>query len=59
MLVREFDTLPQNQVLAEVETLTNRLIEQARFDDYIPILVHRYAREHLREHAALVGADAA
>ena len=46
-LAREFPGLPYAVVAAEVEATAGRLIEHARIDDYIPVLVYRYAREAL------------
>jgi hypothetical protein len=47
-LALEFKSVPRALIAAEVEATTSRLLEQARFDDYIPVLVYRYAREALR-----------
>ena len=51
-LVREFADLPREVVVYEVESVTRRLLEHARFDDYIPLLVYRFARERLCDHHA-------
>ena len=50
ILVREFNHLPHEEVVHEIETVTDSLLEAARFDDYIPILAHRFARDRLRLH---------
>jgi hypothetical protein len=47
-LALEFKGAPQSIIAAEVEATATRLLEHARFDDYIPVLVHRYVRERLR-----------
>ena len=49
-LVKEFAHLAREVVVCEVESETRRLLEDARFDDYIPLLVYRFAREHLCAH---------
>ena len=48
-LIKEFPHLPCADVVHEVDTVTRSLVEGARFDDYIPVLVYRFARERLRE----------
>jgi hypothetical protein len=47
-LAAEFEAVPCAVIAAEVEATAIRLLEHARFDDYIPILAHRYVRERLR-----------
>jgi hypothetical protein len=48
-LVREFEgEIPASEVIPIVEAHLARLREQARIQDYIPVLVYRYAREELR-----------
>ena len=51
-LAREFRSVPQGEVAREVEETAEHLLEHAHFDDYIPMLAHRFAREHLRERVA-------
>jgi hypothetical protein len=46
-LQSEFADLPSNQVTEVGEALFDRLRARARITDYIPVLVHRYAREDL------------
>ncbi len=48
-LANEFRAVPRHVVVGEVESVTNGLLANARFDDYIPVLVHRHARHRLRE----------
>jgi hypothetical protein len=48
-LADEFGAVPRHQVVDEVDTIANALLQGARFDDYIPLLVHRVARDHLHE----------
>jgi hypothetical protein len=52
MLLSEFESLPKDVVVREIEQVTRLLLQPARFDDYIPILAYRVAREHLRERIA-------
>ncbi len=47
MLAAEFPHLHHEVVRREVETVTGALLASARFDDYIPILAHRSARDRL------------
>jgi hypothetical protein len=59
-LAREFPALPYALIAAEVEATATRLLEHARFDDYIPLLVYRYVREALHDsESAVVFAEAA
>jgi hypothetical protein len=46
-LEREFPAVPPDQVRALLEAVVSRLVDVARFDDYIPLLAHRQARERL------------
>jgi hypothetical protein len=46
-LRREFAEIPSNQVTALGEAQFDRLRAGARITDFIPVLVHRYAREEL------------
>ena len=48
VLAREFETVPFEEIAAEVEAVASALAARARFDDYIPTLVHRYTRDELR-----------
>ena len=48
-LLREFTYLPRGEVVREIEAVTQRLLTGARFDDYIPLLAHRFARDRLRD----------
>jgi hypothetical protein len=60
MLALEFNAVPHALIAAEVEATAARLLEHARVDDYIPVLVYRYVREALRDReSALAVADAA
>ena len=48
VLIREFDTIPAAVVLGEVDRATDALLAGAKFDEFVPILAHRFAREQLR-----------
>jgi len=52
LLTHEFGTVPPAEVTHEVESVAEALLTGAHFDDYIPVLTHRFAREHLRERLA-------
>jgi len=49
MLAKEFSHLPREHVVRELETVAERILDGARFDDYVPVLAYRFARERLRE----------
>jgi len=48
-LALEFEDTPRAAIAAAVEAVARRLLEHARFDDYVPVLAHRYVREALRD----------
>jgi hypothetical protein len=48
MLAREFEAVPRGVIASEVEATAARLLENALFDEYVPILAHRYVRDRLR-----------
>ena len=50
-LRREFPNLPEERIGSVVGTVTADLLEHARFDDFVPLLAHRNAREHLAARA--------
>lgn len=52
LLALEFRNVPMPEVAHEVESIAETLLENAHFDDYIPVLTHRFAREHFRERLA-------
>jgi hypothetical protein len=52
MLASEFKTVPKAVIASEVEATAIRLLENARFDDFVPILTHRYVRNRLRQDAS-------
>jgi hypothetical protein len=52
LLDEEFDATPAAKIAHEVEVETKRLLPEAHFDDYIPILVYRSVRDHLLDEAA-------
>jgi len=56
-LQREFPQIPRERIDALVEALSVRLLLAAHFEDFVPLLAHRRARERLLEesHAHGVG----
>jgi phage terminase Nu1 subunit (DNA packaging protein) len=46
-LHREFPDVPLEQISELVEVLAHRLLVAARFDNFVPLLAHRLARERL------------
>jgi hypothetical protein len=52
LLAEEFEAEPDSLITSEVEATAARLLESARFDDYVPILAHRYVRARLRSGSA-------
>ncbi len=50
MLEAEFNTVPHDQIEREIEAIATALVEEAHFDDYIPILAQRSVRDRLRYH---------
>ena len=56
-LQREFPHVPRERIDELVDTLTVRLLLAAHFDDFVPLLAHRRARERLLEesHAHVAG----
>ena len=46
-LKREFPHLPVEHVEAAFHTVVEDLLSRARFEDFIPLLAHRNAREEL------------
>ncbi len=60
VLVKEFGHVSREQIVGEVETVAEALLRDARFDNYVPILAHRFARDHLQQLQAVeVVAEAA
>ena len=51
-LEHEFTDASPAEISREIEAETRRLLSGARFEDYIPVLAHRFAREHLLDRAA-------
>jgi hypothetical protein len=54
-LRREFSHLPAAWVEQTLERVADDLLARARFQDFVPLLVHRRAREQLR--AAVASAE--
>src|SRR5262245_786291 len=51
-LTDEFPDEPDERVELEVEAMSDRLLMRARFTDFVPLLVHRFVRERLRNRGA-------
>ena len=49
MLIREFDTFEPDEIADEVQGYADLLLQEAHFDDYVPLLAHRHARQRLHE----------
>jgi hypothetical protein len=45
----EFPDISDEMVRIEVDTITRDMLASARIEDFIPVLVHRFARDHPRE----------
>jgi hypothetical protein len=55
-LRREFSELPAARVEHEFELVSGELLEEARFDIFVPLLVDRSVRERLSvQHSAVSG----
>jgi hypothetical protein len=52
MLATEFQAVPDGVIASDVDMTAARLLETASFDDYVPILTHRYVRARLRSAAS-------
>jgi hypothetical protein len=44
----EFPGIQLETIRGDVDTQARELLESARFDDFVPVLVHRAVRESLR-----------
>lgn len=51
-LKQEFPQVPVEKIDHIVDALSLRLLLAARFDDFVPLLTHRHARERLLEESA-------
>jgi Protein of unknown function (DUF3562) len=47
-LQAEFPNVPLEAIERDVNVGVHALVEQARFNDFVPVLVHRTVRERLR-----------
>jgi hypothetical protein len=47
VLGAEFPGVSAEVVRLEIDTITRELIAEARIEDFVPVLVHRFARDHL------------
>jgi len=46
-LRHEFPHISEERIGRLMHAVTDDLVEHARFDDFVPLLAHRSAREHL------------
>jgi hypothetical protein len=53
-LMAEFRGVAPDEIAHRVDEIAHALLESAQFDDYVPVLTHRYTREDLQvlAHAA-------
>lgn len=49
VLEAEFPNVAAEVVRLEIDTITRELVTNARIEDFVPVLVHRFARDHLLE----------
>jgi len=54
-LGQEFNRLPQMEVDKRFDGIVTQLLAEARFDDFVPVLAWRYAREELQTETAHPG----
>jgi hypothetical protein len=54
-LKREFPHVPLQQIDDLVDALALTLVLAARFDDFVPLLAHRHARERQLEESHATG----
>jgi hypothetical protein len=47
-LEAEFPNVPLDAIERDVKAGVHELVERATFHDFVPVLVHRSVREHLR-----------
>jgi hypothetical protein len=47
LLQEEFPNLPHAAVVETVETISGDLLARATIEDFVPVLVHRFAREQI------------
>ena len=47
-IAREFDHLPQQEVDARFEAIVSKLVRDATFLDFVPVLAWRYSREAIK-----------
>jgi len=47
----EFPAIPIEEIESDLEAHVRHLLEQAHFDDFVPLLARRAVREHLRRAA--------
>ena len=52
LLEDEFPGLTHDAAVRTVEAISRDVLARATIEDFVPVLVHRYARESLFEHGA-------
>jgi hypothetical protein len=58
-LGREFPPVDEGRLSRLVDALSAEMLETARFDDFVPLLLHRRAREQLLMHAETFASELA
>jgi predicted ATP-grasp superfamily ATP-dependent carboligase len=51
-LATEFSEVPKDEISKAVDGAAGRLLQVARFDDYVPVLAQRYVRDSLLDRQA-------
>jgi hypothetical protein len=54
LLEDEFPGLPHDAAVETVETISSDLLALATIEDFVPVLVHRFARERILDRAEIV-----
>jgi hypothetical protein len=54
LLEDEFPGLPHAAVVQTVESISGALLARATIEDFVPVLVHRFARERILERGDVV-----
>jgi hypothetical protein len=54
LLEDEFPGLPHEAAVEAVETISSDLLARATIEDFVPVLVHRFARERILDRAEVV-----
>jgi hypothetical protein len=54
LLQEEFPGLPHAAAVETVETISTDILARATIEDFVPVLVHRFARERILDRGGLV-----